>query len=642
MVEKTKDPKKCSITEEDTATLLQRYTATTVLALLQEVAHWPAAKIDWIRLVAKTSTGISNAREYQMLWRHLAYREALVDKFDNGSQPLDDDSDLEYELEAFPAVCGEASTEAAACVKVLIASGLPSDSSHRNGTMVEAPLTINIPNGQPSRTHENSEPTCSMQGKNITVPVSVKKQPLPAATTSSVATADGGDANGSASNSMAPRKKRKKWSEAEDFELIAAVQKCGEGNWANILRADFKGDRTAGQLSQRWAIIKKRNQELNLRGNSSGKLSEAQLAARHSLSVALNMPNLTAKTIGTAGTNAHNKFARKVATSNSVLTTGAKAEPQSQQDLKPTKKPYQMELLGSTTKSRVTSKNTLTKPNCNDDDIVRAIAVAAGARIASPSDAASLLKAAQAKNAVHIMPTGGSSIQSSLPGGMSTHSEPHPNLHMRTGLAGITLSTPPPTDVTPSAVHPGSSKALPLMSQHTPTNGTLLSKQIKGVSCSLDAKLPSKQEVRTEEGSVIAELGCTPIVLAQDEAVISRNGQNEQVKDDKVDSPNQKAELKILSSNAENPVSSLNIERDETHHKAVISVQGEQRQSAKYNEVVCSLIGGGDPSAVYSSEKPSTTEKQTDLLGTVTDGCNGKHVLSKEEAGIKINGEHEG
>lgn len=38
---------------------------------------------------------------------------------------------------------------------------------------------------------------------------------------------------------------------------------------------------------------------MNLGGNSSGKLSEAQLAARHSLSVALNMPNLTAKTIGT-------------------------------------------------------------------------------------------------------------------------------------------------------------------------------------------------------------------------------------------------------------------------------------------------------------------------------------------------------
>lgn len=57
---------------------------------------------------------------------------------------------------------------------------------------------------------------------------------------------------------------------------------------------------------------------------------------------------------------------------------------------------------------------------------------------------------------------------------------------------------------------------------------------------------------------------------------------------------------------------------------------------------MCSLIGGGDPSAVDSSEKPSTTEKQTDILGTVIDGCNGKHVLSKEEAGIQINGEHEG
>lgn len=30
----------------------------------------------------------------------------------------DDDSDLEYELEAFPEVSTEASTEAAACVKV--------------------------------------------------------------------------------------------------------------------------------------------------------------------------------------------------------------------------------------------------------------------------------------------------------------------------------------------------------------------------------------------------------------------------------------------------------------------------------------------------------------------------------------------
>jgi len=126
-----------------------RYTATTILALLQEVAQFDGAKIDWNALVKKTSTGISNAREYQMLWRHLAYRHVLPEKFDDGAHPLvcsaslpeklnaassffllllfgfecfffqdDDDSDLESELEAFPSVTSEASTEAAACVKV--------------------------------------------------------------------------------------------------------------------------------------------------------------------------------------------------------------------------------------------------------------------------------------------------------------------------------------------------------------------------------------------------------------------------------------------------------------------------------------------------------------------------------------------
>jgi len=85
-----------------------------------------------------------------------------------------------------------------------------------------------------------------MQGMNITVPVSVQKQPLPSA----AAPHELLDANGSANGSMPLRRKRKPWSEDEDLELIAAVQKCGEGNWANILRGDFKGDRTATQLSQ--------------------------------------------------------------------------------------------------------------------------------------------------------------------------------------------------------------------------------------------------------------------------------------------------------------------------------------------------------------------------------------------------------
>ncbi|PQQ07423.1 uncharacterized protein Pyn_05540 [Prunus yedoensis var. nudiflora] len=613
MVEKPKDPEKSYITEEDTANLLPRYKVGNVLQLLQEVAHSQDVKIDWNRLVEKTSTGISNAREYQMLWRHLAYSEAFVDKFDNGDQPVDDDSDLEHELEAFPAVSGEDSTEAAACVKVLIASGLPSDSTHRSGATVEAPLTINIPNGQPSRTHQNSQPTCSMQGMNITVPVSVQKQPLLATITSTGATAEGGDANGPASNNMAPRKKRKKWSEAEDLELIAGVRRYGEGNWANILRGDFKGERTANQLSQRWKYIRKHHhQDLNVGGNSSNKLSEAQLATRHAMSLALNMPSITANTIGTVNLVETN------ATTNPLPSTAAEEELQSQQGLKPAK-PYQMGLLGSTSKSQVTSKRTLTKPNSNTDGMVRATAVAAGARIASPSDAASLLKAAQAKNAVHVLPTGGSSIQSSLPGSMRTHPEPHSNLHyMHTGLAATPVSTPLSTAVTPSATHPGSLKALPQTSQQPPTNSTLLSKQIKDVSCSLDS-----------------EPGCTPTEQVQHGAVISENGQSEEGQKDKVDSPDQKAELKNLLTSAENVVGSLDIKGDETDNIAGIGVQSEERRSAKDNETLCSLKGD-DPFAADSCENQSASEQQIGLVSIVGDGCNGKQVLGKEETGIKI------
>lgn len=85
-----------------------------------------------------------------------------------------------------------------------------------------------------------------MQGTNITVPVTLLlKQPTPAPTV-----AERLDVNGSAGGNMHPKKKRKPWSQAEDLQLIAAVQKRGEGNWANILRGDFTGDRSASQLSQ--------------------------------------------------------------------------------------------------------------------------------------------------------------------------------------------------------------------------------------------------------------------------------------------------------------------------------------------------------------------------------------------------------
>ena len=59
-----------------------------MLTLLQEMANYPDSKFDWIKLVEQTSTGICNAREYQMLWRHLAYGHALEENLDDNAQPL--------------------------------------------------------------------------------------------------------------------------------------------------------------------------------------------------------------------------------------------------------------------------------------------------------------------------------------------------------------------------------------------------------------------------------------------------------------------------------------------------------------------------------------------------------------------------
>ena len=132
--------------------------------------------------------------------------------------------------------------------------------------------------------------------------------------------------------------------------------------------------------------------------------------------------------------------------------------------------------------------------------MVRATAVAAGARIASPSDVASLLKAAQAKNAVHIMPTGSGSIKATT--GMSTLSEGHPNVHyIRTGLASAPISTY--SAATPSAPSIGSVKAIPPVVQHTPTinaQSDVSSKPKNDVSYTPPiCEVPSKQVVKTTE-----------------------------------------------------------------------------------------------------------------------------------------------
>lgn len=51
-------------------------------------------------------------------------------------------------------------------------------------------------------------------------------------------------------NNQADRKRRRLWTPEEDLALIAAVDKCGEGNWTTVLKNHYDFDRTASQLSQ--------------------------------------------------------------------------------------------------------------------------------------------------------------------------------------------------------------------------------------------------------------------------------------------------------------------------------------------------------------------------------------------------------
>ncbi|XP_047313429.1 uncharacterized protein LOC124916720 [Impatiens glandulifera] len=385
MVEKKKK-RKGTISERNVATLLHRYSPSTIFSVLQEVAQVAEEKFDWDELVKNTSTGISNAREYQMLWRHLAYRDPIAEELEDGAKPMDDDSDLEYELEAHPPISGEASIEASAIVKVLIASGLQGASSLASGMSVEAPLIINVP------TTVGLSEDLQQQGINITIPVCVPKQPLNMPTVPFV------EINGPTSCNLPPRKKRKQWSEEEDRKLRAAVLRCGDGSWATILKEDFCGERTVSQLAQRWGAIKKKKQQGNVGGSS--QISDIHIATRRAMNYALDMP-----------IDNH-----KITT---LLNSGGTTV---QQDIGPSKK------VQTITKGVV-------------EDPVKAAAVAAGARIASASDAASLLLATRGKSAVHMTTSG-----SGLP----------PNVHfIRTGLVTTTTNNnnPSSSSSTHSLIH---------------------------------------------------------------------------------------------------------------------------------------------------------------------------------------------
>ncbi|KAF5740145.1 hypothetical protein HS088_TW11G00211 [Tripterygium wilfordii] len=601
------------VSEGDISTLLQRYNATALLALLQEVAQSPEVKIDWEALVKKTSTGISNAREYQMLWRHLAYCHPMLDKLDDGAQPLDDDSDLEYEVEAFPGVTSEASTEAAACVKVLIASDFLRDSGLSDSSTVEAPLTINFPSGHSQllrATSDTTQPAGSMPGVNITVPVSVQKQPLPIVPSAGVSDLNGTGNRGS-------KRARKQWSKEEDNELMEAVRKCGEGNWANIIRGDFNIDRTASQLSQRWATIRKRKGNLSKGVNSNGsELSEAMKTARHALDIPENM-NLMAATNNSAGT-ALNSSSYK----SGLATTVAEGSPASGSSTRTRGQSQQGAVLALSSsgraasfaaKSQVTTK--LTSPKSNHcQDSVRATAVAVGARIASTSDADSLMKAAKAKNAVHMMPTGGS------------------NVHYRSASLAAPVSTYPAAP--PSASCPAPAKGAPSVA--SATSMSLPSEETNPATNSMTSKLQTKSQT-AEESKVRGANNQTEREVSDDGLHLSAGEPSKEVQEVKPDLPSSEAELRSQVAQCKNPNRSSDTEMTECRQEEVDVNRHEESPNPNVDDVKGSPVKGKNQSATEEKGNDNcSNDKGVDLPSTVADGCTEKQeVVVKAEAGCR-------
>ncbi|XP_077234121.1 uncharacterized protein LOC143876271 [Tasmannia lanceolata] len=598
--------KKSSISEDDVSLLLQRYTATTILALLQEVAQFAGVKIDWNTLVKKTSTGISSAREYQMLWRHLAYCDRLEQKLDDdGAEPLDDDSDLEFELEPVPFLSNEASTEAAACVKVLLASALPNKSGSLNLSTVEAPLTINIPNGLASHTPHKSKLACFAQGTNITVPVSVLKQPLP-----TVPSVEGLDGNGGVSTSLPVKRKRKLWTAEEDMKLIAAVQKCGEGNWAKIVRGNFMHDRTASQLSQRWAIIRKRQANLNPSNapslykynlkpskpsnSTSTTLSEAQLAACEAVSIALNMPMMgsLSSLCSTAGTHSSN-------TSNSLTFPAT------------TNEPFQVCAPSSEASTRSalnSSSQVLSVPaKCST---IQEVAFAAGARTANPSTAASLLKAARSQNAVHIRQGETSLSKSSLPtsqlrgkGNYIRKPKPPKPTPLRAPVHSCWM---------PCVVQPGNQPPLPVAatSSNLPAQQGIQASKSATPLCALNIGGGENPTLVDElkDSLTMEAIENHQTTVNENQAVVNKTDENPTMVEKQKDLSNMEVRENLAM--IENQIDLLDMEVGDN------PILDEKQSDFSYMEVSESLNAVGNHTALPSlivDENPILTEKHTDL-----------------------------
>ncbi|VAI74334.1 unnamed protein product [Triticum turgidum subsp. durum] len=367
-----------------------------------------------------------------MLWRYIAYRHDFIENTEDiGAQPLGDESDLECEIEPFPKPSNEAAAEASRFAKV-IATNDPNNSifnSLKNLTILiygpsreqcsshrvnsEVPL-LNTPNEKIPRVPSDKQLAQSHRLTNGTGPISNSKQ-----ASHTGLSPDPFDGNG-------PHKKTKKpkaWSNKEDADLMDGVHKCGEGNWLNILhRYKFGSTRTYVQLSQRWAVICRR-QGTTKPAKAKSVTTEFDIkATQKAFSMALDMPMGKPGGFSTLRSGASQQSTQhpapvfvaaapelKCATSSSSFPLPVPVPAQGQIPL-PWAQPAPAQAAASkvsntSNKSRNSSKKQNAQANpTNAPSSIQAAAIAAGGRIAPASIATNLLKAAQSSQAVHITP----------------------------------------------------------------------------------------------------------------------------------------------------------------------------------------------------------------------------------------------
>ncbi|GAQ82895.1 DNA-binding protein [Klebsormidium nitens] len=273
------DFKHRALAQREAESLLKRYPGNTVLTILREVAKQGSSKINWVAIHQRIGAAIKGPREAQAIWRCLAYGHAIPENLAPGVEPLDDDSDIDETDVTKP------STPGISLAMQMDATAWVKNDLRRIGLEVAATgalrrrLTLPSPAARPS----NSAPLGTGMRPGGVSPVGSsllgQKRPSHILTQTSSGSRPGSPGFSGTTrlsplssqysphvsphvpqnpSPLGPNKRRHLWSEEEDKTLLEAVQKHGEGHWEEILRQYFGSDRTAAQLMQRWALIRKR------------------------------------------------------------------------------------------------------------------------------------------------------------------------------------------------------------------------------------------------------------------------------------------------------------------------------------------------------------------------------------------------